>query len=329
MCRARGAWGYLRFDALNLYYVHGRWYNPDTGLFLSPDANGSYIYYDNDPINKHANAAPPRAHWPSECLGGVTNGDPRDLTCWLFREMKHNLDDPRLQAVKQENMAANTRLTVGTSVTAIGVGLANPLLIGAGVIGDIGAYNAYQSAGKQFSNLVADHRPWDFKHKIERDLGPGITLCAHWRCDGTVEYSVPGNVHFGFVAREAGYAPNIVHLGAGHAEITDPSHDPKSPYFKERYNPLGKFSARLTREGLVLNLGDDPQDHWAVQFGMRLYDKYANGRNLTYLAFQQELSIGIIGFAKRAPRSSPVDESIASQWPYAPSFFDPTTGWLR
>ena len=44
MCRARGAWGYLRFDALNLYYVHGRWYNPDTGLFLSPDENGEYRY---------------------------------------------------------------------------------------------------------------------------------------------------------------------------------------------------------------------------------------------------------------------------------------------
>jgi RHS repeat-associated protein len=42
--RWNGAWGYLRFDALGLYYVHGRWYNPDTGLFLSPDANGEYRY---------------------------------------------------------------------------------------------------------------------------------------------------------------------------------------------------------------------------------------------------------------------------------------------
>ncbi len=31
-------------DALNLYYAHGRWYNPDTGLFLSPDENGEYRY---------------------------------------------------------------------------------------------------------------------------------------------------------------------------------------------------------------------------------------------------------------------------------------------
>jgi hypothetical protein len=259
----------------------------------------------------------------------VTNGDPRDLTCWLFREMKTNLDDPRLQSVKRENVAANARLTIGTSVTAIGLGLANPLLIGAGVIGDIGAYNAYQSARKQFSDLVADRQHWDFKHKIERDLGPGITLCSNWRCGGDVEYSVPGNVHFGFVAREAGYAPNIVHLGAGYAEITDPSHDPKSPYFKEPYTPFGKFSARLTRDGLVLNLGDDPQDHWAVQFGMRLYDKYANGRNLTYLAFQQELSIGLIGFARRAPHPRPVRDHIASQWPYPLGLFDPTTPWLQ
>jgi hypothetical protein len=42
--RWNGAWGYLRFDALNLYYVHGRWYNPETALWLSPDENGEYLY---------------------------------------------------------------------------------------------------------------------------------------------------------------------------------------------------------------------------------------------------------------------------------------------
>ena len=53
MCRARGAWGYLRLGALNLYYVHGRWYNPDTGLFLSPDENGEYRYGSGqDAVNK-------------------------------------------------------------------------------------------------------------------------------------------------------------------------------------------------------------------------------------------------------------------------------------
>ncbi len=56
------AWGYLRFpryfnfdlnDVLDvgLYYAHGRWYNQDTGLFLSPNGAGNYFYADSDPLN--------------------------------------------------------------------------------------------------------------------------------------------------------------------------------------------------------------------------------------------------------------------------------------
>ncbi len=47
-------WGYQFFDELGapnggnpplgLYYVHGRWYNPEVGLFLSPDEKGEYFY---------------------------------------------------------------------------------------------------------------------------------------------------------------------------------------------------------------------------------------------------------------------------------------------
>ena len=51
--RWNGAWGYLRLDALNLYYVHGRWYNPETALWLSPDENGEYLYGSGqDAVNK-------------------------------------------------------------------------------------------------------------------------------------------------------------------------------------------------------------------------------------------------------------------------------------
>jgi YD repeat-containing protein len=57
-----GGWGYMKFPSqfnfnlhegldIGLYYVHGRWYNPDTGLFLSPDENGEYVYHDNDAVN--------------------------------------------------------------------------------------------------------------------------------------------------------------------------------------------------------------------------------------------------------------------------------------
>ncbi len=53
-----GGWGYLSFSYLGesydgghqgLYYVHGRWYSPDTGMFLSPNEKGDYIYGGDGP----------------------------------------------------------------------------------------------------------------------------------------------------------------------------------------------------------------------------------------------------------------------------------------
>ncbi len=56
-------WGYQFFDELGapnggnpplgLYYAHGRWYNPEVGLWLSPDEKGEYFYGGDaqDPVN--------------------------------------------------------------------------------------------------------------------------------------------------------------------------------------------------------------------------------------------------------------------------------------
>src|SRR5581483_2397031 len=58
------AWGYMQFptkfnfDAhdtldMGLYFAHGRWYNQDTGLWLSPNEKGDYLYGGDgqDPVN--------------------------------------------------------------------------------------------------------------------------------------------------------------------------------------------------------------------------------------------------------------------------------------
>ena len=57
------AWGYMQFPAnlnfnlhdaqdMGLYFAHGRWYNQETGLWLSPDEKGDYGYEpNNDPVN--------------------------------------------------------------------------------------------------------------------------------------------------------------------------------------------------------------------------------------------------------------------------------------
>ena len=42
--RWNGAWGYQWHAGLGLYYVHGRWYSQDTGMWLSPDEKGEYRY---------------------------------------------------------------------------------------------------------------------------------------------------------------------------------------------------------------------------------------------------------------------------------------------
>jgi hypothetical protein len=233
----------------------------------------------------------------------LTNGDPRDLTCWLFREMKHNLDDPRLQAVRLANWASRV----------------NPILF---------FPNANYAGAFQFYLLVADRKPWDFKHKIQHRLGRGITMCSSAGCQNTVEYSVPGNIHYGFVAREAGYDSQVVHLGAGVAEIFDPSHrlDPKDPGYTPYEGQIGCTSGAwcFGPFGWSLNLGDEPKDHQAVQFGIMLYDKYAGGRGLTFPTFQLELSKGLPLFATEYPDLRPVRDDVAKNWPYPVGYFDPT-----
>jgi RHS repeat-associated protein len=39
-----GGFGYQYFSALGMYYVHGRWYDPNVGRFISPDEKGEYLY---------------------------------------------------------------------------------------------------------------------------------------------------------------------------------------------------------------------------------------------------------------------------------------------
>ncbi len=58
-----GAWGYLYFygvlggtntvRSVDLYYIHGRWWHPDMGIFLSPNEKGDYLFGGDlqDPAN--------------------------------------------------------------------------------------------------------------------------------------------------------------------------------------------------------------------------------------------------------------------------------------
>ena len=195
-------------------------------------------------------------------------------------------------------------------VTIGGAVCANPIVAVAGVVIAGGGVTAYGIAAYGFTELVKDHGPWDPKHRIKEYLGEGITLGSK----SDVEYSVPGNIHFGFVGQAAGYFDLLVYLGGGIAEIGDPAHDPnKAAEKKVTYTPY---------TGEIWYLGDTNGDHNAIEFGIHLYQTY--GLRLTYAQFTAELSKYIAGFDTHAPASWSVRSSVADDWPYPVGYFDPT-----
>jgi RHS repeat-associated protein len=318
-------------SATGLLYLRARYYSSLLRTFVSRDPVEGAIKRPislNGHLYVHANPASLTDPYGKDPLDG-DSVDLRDLTLWLYSEMMRNLNDSRLQDVRGANRAGDIGFLLGTGAFTFGCFTVNPLLVLAGGVVDVTALGAYGSAAFQFGELVGDHRPWDFKHRIDALLGPGITLCGSSGCEPDIEFSVPGNIHFGFVAREAGYAGVIVNVGAGYAEITDPSHrDPSHPDYSP-YDPESKFDPVIGPNGislLSLNFGDDPKDHQAVEFGIHLYDRYGNGRGLTLPAFKQELSryLPYPYFAERTPSPRPVPADIADDWPYWVGYFQPS-----
>jgi len=314
-------------DASGLLYNRARYYSGTIGRFFQRDSWGGEA---NSPITQHgylyAYANPvlytdPSGHDPwwcdtkpgpgrTLCYQSALGIDPRDLTDWLYREMVENAKGPRTQSLKQINTAGHVGLGGGTGVTIGGAACANPIVAGVGLVIAGGGAAAYAAAGYGFSELVKDHGPWDPKHRIKEYLGEGITLGSK----NDVEYSVPGNIHFGFVGQAAGYFDLLIYLGGGIAEISDPAHDPqKAAEAGVSYTPY---------TGEIGYWGDTRGDHAAIEFGIRLYQTY--GLQLTYAQFKAELSKYIAGFDTHAPASWSVRSSVAEDWPYPVGYFDPT-----
>jgi hypothetical protein len=132
--------------------------------------------------------------------------------------------------------------------------------------------------------LVMDEARWDFKHEIAREIGESVIL------QGTSEprwydYSVPGNIHFGYVGRAAGFSESTLHWGAGVAEILDPAHVERGeaccpqhcfdmPGPDQRCISIGCF---YVNPEWVSSLFDDPTDYTTIEFGMQLYRDYPSG----------------------------------------------------
>ncbi|NJO82157.1 MAG: hypothetical protein HC828_04685 [Blastochloris sp.] len=271
----------------DLVHLRARWYHPSIGTFTSRDP---FAGFDTLPYSLHpyqyAYSNPvlltdPSGAVPDEPQQSALRNSSHDLTRWLYDEMIHNLKDPYLQLVRRLNTGKNDADDYNDCTSGGLVwGLANIRV-------------QYVIAGLQFYGLVADQHQWDFKHKIKSTLGKGITLCSKTRCRNNIKYNMPGNIHFGFVAGEAGYHIVFAQIGAAVAQSSDPG------------NPAGgadtAWAIYQTDYGLSLNVGDEPGGNKAVTFGHYLYrELYLQGL-FTFERFQMALDLALDDFEPHSP----------------------------
>lgn len=335
-----GFTGEYQNTTTGLTYLRARWYNPTTGTLLgrdpfagyaeSPYSLHSYQYGYSNPVSNTdpSGASIEGIASSSTCIIGYAlpkkhhgSFNPRDLTCWLYQEMMSNLDDPELGRIRGANIAGLLFL-YGYLKDCEKNGIENASVTTAGL-----ALYYFAEAGLSFRELVKDHAVWDFKHTIKEFMGEGITLCTNSGCTNTINYSVPGNIHYGFVARAGGFANILVQAGAGYAEIADPAHvvDPSQRPSDVSYVEYdGTFGVIQTPDGPSIILGDNEQDAASIVLGMELYDRYNKGRSLTFTDFQREISRYLPQMQMGPLSPVSVEERIANDWPYWIGYFNPT-----
>jgi hypothetical protein len=177
------------------------------------------------------------------------DNDDRDLTDWLVRTMRENAASSEVASIRALNTGGNVTAAAGvyTAATlALRVDECSALQAGGalGVAGGAQKALAYQ----RWAALVRDGARWDFKDAILLELGRSIRLCDIHKCHW-YGYSVPGNIHYGYVGRAAGFTAVELHAGATYAQQTDPENVP----WQNAWH------------------GDQPGDFRAIEMGIQLY----------------------------------------------------------
>jgi hypothetical protein len=234
--------------------------------------------------------------------------------------MKANVDDPVVRSLRTKNLLGKGGIGLGFGVIACSFFVEGPLpviKVAGGVIAAGGAATQI-SAYVQFYLQVENGARWDVKDQIAWELGPGVMLCSLGSCNTAVEYTVPGNIFFGYIGRASGFTAWELQAGAAWAEYWDEAHDKDKP--DEYTGPYqGKFQPRLSRPGFW-NWGDEPKDHIAVTLGILLWDRYEE--NLSLGQFKTMLGSKMSQLAHRVPWTKPIEESVARKWPYSVGYFN-------
>lgn len=226
------------------------------------------------------------------------SADHRDLTYWLYEEMSENANGYYVQRIQS---LLNSSDLINQARAAFG-----------------------------WIFLVKNEAKWDFKHNIRNILRGESILLNSSNGSRWYEFSVPGNIHYGFVGRAAGFSSTMLHIGAGYAEITDPAHQERGeaccPEFCQDIIgdpwitlnvciPLGCY---YINPEWMSTLFDDPGDYWNVEFGVRLYDTFHS--QITYNQFQDFLAT--YGWWLTPAVEIPTTRYENQDWPYSVGYFD-------
>jgi len=134
-----------------------------------------------------------------------------------------------------------------------------------------------------------------------------------------VEYSVAGNIFYGYIGRASGFLWWEIKGGAAWAEKHDQSHNPNNSDEYVQDAPLGEVEIGLS-DPVTWNFGDEKHDNVAVTFGIKLWDKF--GSNLTLPQFMSEFNSYAGQLQRHAPDTVPVPNSVAQNWPYPVGYFN-------
>jgi len=185
-------------------------------------------------------------------------------------------------------------------------------------------------AAYEWRELVKDGARWDFKDQIydrltgSEDEKKTIMLCHTGGCEW-FEYSVPGNIHYGYVGRAAGFSSDTLHFGASVAEIIDPAHRAEVQRLGKWFVnvPLNVCLFDFELSGIYVNFEwwhagfDDPTDYAAVELGSELFDAARYSVHWEgFEALLQSYSSRLMHMpAPAEPYSNPA-------WPYPSGYFD-------
>ncbi len=258
-------------------------YDPAAGRFTTKDSwQGDYsrpMSYNSwlYVYGNPVNFTDPTGH---DYQYGEVFPDKRDLTDWLPRAAVYMANDPDVQEIKRLSSSPDAAQNL------------------------LGLYKFY--------NVVRDGSRFDVKDKIFAKLGHDIKLGDNW-----YEYSVTGNILYGFVGSVAGYGEQMLHKGAGYAQMTDVLRwllavgvlcDDNAGPFPDFGGPAHNF--------------DTPDDYHAVDFGIWLHEKYFMSKGtFTETDFVQGLDTyefiwGLPGVL------DPGDYKPNTSGPYAPDQFN-------